>query len=73
MNILVSANERAFLADFGIAKSVDTNTNKQTTGLNGTLIWMAPELFKEDGSTHATKESDIFAFGLVCYEVRHGI
>ncbi|KAF7968726.1 hypothetical protein HWV62_29595 [Athelia sp. TMB] len=73
MNVLVSANERAFLADFGIAKSVDTNTNKQTPGLNGTHEWMAPELFKKDGSVApATKESDIFAFGIVCYEVRHG-
>ncbi|KAF7985810.1 hypothetical protein HWV62_461 [Athelia sp. TMB] len=75
MNVLVSANERAFLADFGIAKSVDTGTYKQTTELNGTLYWMAPELFTENesSSAHATKASDIFAFGLVCYEMFSGL
>ena len=34
----------------------------------GTLRWMAPELFK-DGS-RPSKASDIYAFGMVAYEVR---
>lgn len=70
MNILMSANGRAFLADFGIAKSADTETKAQTTEkTNGTKFWMAPELFKD--AAHATKASDIYAYGMVCYEVRY--
>ncbi|KZP27275.1 kinase-like protein [Athelia psychrophila] len=70
INILVSANGRAYLTDFGIAKSFDI-TNQQTTGVGGTLLWMAPELF--DKSPKVTKASDIYALGMVFYEMFSGL
>ena len=39
-----------------------------TQGGTGTLRWMAPELL--EGKTDASKESDVYAFGMVMYEVR---
>ncbi|KZP29897.1 kinase-like protein [Athelia psychrophila] len=74
MNILMSANGRAFLADFGIAKTADTVTRAQTTErTNGTKLWMAPELFDDDPHVHATMASDIYAYGVVCYEMFSGL
>ncbi|KZP08918.1 kinase-like protein [Athelia psychrophila] len=72
MNILMSANGRAFLADFGIAKPADTETKAQTTERsNGTYFWKAPELFKN--GAHATTASDIYAYGMICYEMFSGL
>lgn len=70
MNILMSANGRAFLADFGIAKFDDTPTYQQTTeSVTGTKFWKAPELFN-DVHAHATEASDMYTFGMICYEVK---
>ncbi|KAF8996195.1 kinase-like domain-containing protein [Cyathus striatus] len=46
-------------------------TSTITSG--GTICWQAPELF-DSAVDHAilTKESDVYAFGCVCYEVFTG-
>ena len=37
----------------------------------GSARWQAPELhFVEGGLSHITAESDVYAFGMTCYEVR---
>jgi serine/threonine protein kinase len=72
---LINDNERACLADFGLASIIaDKLSGYYTSSLGGgTCRWMAPELldpekFHFDKST-PTIESDIFAVGMVIYEV----
>ena len=38
----------------------------------GGLRWLAPELLKTGKRSAMSKESDIYSFGCVCYEVRFG-
>ncbi|KAF9443484.1 kinase-like protein [Macrolepiota fuliginosa MF-IS2] len=69
-NVLVNASQRACLADFGLSTICTNNTLPfvQTTNNNPgyTLRWAAPEIL---ASSKQSKESDIWAFGSVCYEV----
>lgn len=67
-NVLVSDTRRAMLTDFGISH-VSMTLLTTTQSQPGTANWMAPELFKDDDA-FATEESDIWAFGCVCYEVK---
>ena len=81
-------NRRACLADFGLSTivSVDTRLDPNLSVANqrdslmsfiygGSYPWMSPELLDQgDASEHGpTKESDVYALGMVIYEVRaHG-
>ncbi|KAF8982244.1 kinase-like domain-containing protein [Cyathus striatus] len=72
-NVLISENGVACLADFGLSSVVNTHslvwTSIESTVSNaGTVRWQAPELLDEE-SVGTTKESDIYAFACVCYEV----
>ncbi|KAJ3565548.1 hypothetical protein NP233_g7564 [Leucocoprinus birnbaumii] len=69
VNILVSKTRRAKLGDFGISRILMTDP-VATEASMGSAYWMAPELFTEDASP--TKQSDIWAFGCVCYEIFTG-
>jgi serine/threonine protein kinase len=60
------------IADFGLTRLLDaTNTQSGTKHIN----FAAPELFgSNDPSTvepPRTQMSDVYAFGCLCYEVRH--
>ena len=71
-NILISHYSKVKLADFGLCKKLDIQSASTITGIKGTLNWMAPELYEViDEATgkykEATKESDIFATGLVFF------
>lgn len=68
-NVLVSAEVRILLCDFGLAKIVNTNTSTSRAGF-GTLRWQAPELM--EGASKGF-ETDVYAFGLTIYEVRVGM
>jgi serine/threonine protein kinase len=56
------------LADFGISRVMMTAAITTTRSTVGTAYWTAPELFIEDIPT-PMHESDIWAFGCICYEV----
>ena len=67
---MIDSNFCARITDFGLTTVLRNNSLSMTitaqTGV-GTLRWMAPELF-EDGS-RPSKASDIYALGMVAYEV----
>ncbi|KAK1418263.1 hypothetical protein QVD17_27406 [Tagetes erecta] len=65
-NVMLDSNFNAKLGDFGLAKLVDHEKGSQTTKLAGTLGYMAPECVV---TGKATKESDVFSFGVVMLEI----
>ncbi|KAI7754626.1 hypothetical protein M8C21_016947 [Ambrosia artemisiifolia] len=68
-NVMLDTNFNAKLGDFGLAKLVDHEKGGQTTKLAGTLGYMAPECAM---TGKATKESDVFSFGVVVLEITCG-
>jgi serine/threonine protein kinase len=69
-NLLMREGDGVFLADFGLVKSLDSIAESLTeTGfLVGTAEYMAPELAEEK----ATERSDIYALGVVLYQMLTG-
>ncbi|KAG0625346.1 hypothetical protein M758_2G047300 [Ceratodon purpureus] len=65
-NVLLDANFRAHLGDFGLARLMDHEKLDMTTLAAGTLGYMAPEL---PYTGKATKESDVYSFGILVLEV----
>jgi serine/threonine protein kinase len=58
------------LADFGVSRIAMTNAGITTAAdSGGTANWMAPELLTAEELPPATQESDVWAFGCICYEV----
>ncbi|XP_023733184.1 L-type lectin-domain containing receptor kinase IX.1 [Lactuca sativa] len=68
-NVMLDTNFNAKLGDFGLAKLVDHEKGSQTTMLAGTLGYMAPECVV---TGKATRESDVFSFGVVALEIACG-
>ena len=85
-NILISSNGTACIADFGLS-TVEGSNNEQhlliSTSFSrpaGTFRWLAPELMVPDSesdnaarSYRNTRASDIYALGMVAYEVYRSI
>lgn len=73
-NIMVDDKGRVRILDFGIAfdMEVEQRTQMTQTGqLMGTLQYMAPE--QVDQQSHATStQTDVYALGLICYELLIG-
>jgi serine/threonine-protein kinase len=67
-NILIDKTNKPFLADFGVAR-MDTSTMTQSGTTVGTLSYMSPEQIK--GQT-IDRRSDIFALGIILYELLSG-
>jgi serine/threonine protein kinase len=67
-NILIDNSGKPFLADFGVAR-IETSTLTQAGTTVGTLSYMSPEQVK--GQT-VDKRSDIFALGVILYELLAG-
>ncbi|XP_039173892.1 L-type lectin-domain containing receptor kinase IX.1-like [Eucalyptus grandis] len=65
-NILLNTNFNTKLGDFGVAKCVDPQFRTQITDVVGTCGYLAPEYASEG---RATKESDMFSFGVVALEI----
>ncbi|KAL6130993.1 hypothetical protein ACLB2K_069371 [Fragaria x ananassa] len=68
-NVLLDDDFSIKLGDFGIAKLVDPRLRSQTRGVVGTFGYMAPEYATEG---RASKESDMFSFGVVALEIACG-
>jgi len=63
--------ERVVVMDFGLARNTSLNTHDSTQGrgLEGTLAYMAPEQLEGQSAREA---ADIYALGLVMYEMLTG-
>lgn len=68
-NIMLDSNFNVKLGDFGLARLMDHELGPQTTGLAGTLGYMAPEYVT---TGRASKESDVYSFGVVALEIACG-
>ena len=71
-NVLVSKSGHAKLADFGLAKAVDAGARSSHTAAGvaiGTVAYMSPE---QAGGGRLDAGSDVFAFGVVLYELLAG-
>ena len=66
-NIMISAEDVALILDFGIAHS--SAHGEGAAGVTGTLEYMAPEQAK---GAAADQRVDIYAFGLILYEMLVG-
>jgi predicted Ser/Thr protein kinase len=67
-NIMIDRNGRAKVMDFGIARSLETDVGATGTVV-GTPAYMSPE--QAEGK-HADTRSDIYALGLILYEMFTG-
>src|SRR5690242_3668793 len=68
-NIMVDANGRAYVMDFGIARSAYLPGMTQTGALIGTPEYMSPEQGKGE---KLDERSDLFSLGVICYELVTG-
>lgn len=68
-NILISHTGEVKITDFGIAKITGLHQNTQTGVLKGKFAYMSPEQAK---GLSLTPRSDIFATGLLLYELLTG-
>ncbi|CAN4112066.1 unnamed protein product [Withania somnifera] len=68
-NVMLDSNFNAKLGDFGLARLVDHDKGSQTTMLAGTVGYMAPECVMNG---KASKESDVYSFGIVALEIASG-
>ncbi|KAJ4716755.1 Receptor lectin kinase [Melia azedarach] len=68
-NIMLDSNFNAKIGDFGLARLVEHAKGSQTTVLAGTMGYMAPECAT---TGKASKESDIYSFGIVALEIASG-
>jgi serine/threonine protein kinase len=64
-NLLIDSNYRLRICDFGTAVFEDCGT---TTAI-GTIAYISPETFRD---APPTKKVDVFAFGLIIYEILTG-
>jgi eukaryotic-like serine/threonine-protein kinase len=69
-NIMVDQQGKVYVMDFGIARSVEAGAGMTQTGmLVGTPEYMSPEQVRGE---HVDLRSDIFALGLILYELLTG-
>ncbi|KAL0066403.1 Rho guanine nucleotide exchange factor [Marasmius tenuissimus] len=71
-NVLITPGPIACITDFGLSQVIDSQRLaglSNTSGRQGPARWLAPELLKSGKRAAMCPESDIYAFGCVCYEV----
>lgn len=69
-NVLFDDEGQAFLSDFGLAKLSDGSATVSSMGMFGTPAYMSPE--QAAGDKKIDSRSDVYALGLVVYEMLCG-
>jgi eukaryotic-like serine/threonine-protein kinase len=69
-NIMIAGNNRVYVMDFGIARSILTSGMTHTGALIGTPDYMSPEQAK---GLPLDARSDLFTVGVIFYELLSGI
>jgi tetratricopeptide (TPR) repeat protein/predicted Ser/Thr protein kinase len=69
-NILIDTDGNAYIADFGISRSLDAGGTMTETGMIlGTVDYMSPEQARGETPDH---RGDIYSFGVMLYEIFTG-
>ena len=68
-NIMQDAHGRIVVMDFGLARTIEGDGMTQSGALVGTMEYMSPE---QALGKDLDQRSDIFALGLICYEMLSG-
>jgi len=68
-NVMIDAQGRALIMDFGIARSMASSAMTRTGALMGTPIYMSPEQAR---ATPVDARSDIYTLGIIFYELLTG-
>ncbi|XVF17400.1 hypothetical protein REPUB_Repub10bG0118900 [Reevesia pubescens] len=68
-NIMLDSSFNVKLGDFGLARLMDHELGPKTTGLAGTLGYLAPEYVS---TGRASKESDVYSFRVALLEIATG-
>ena len=68
-NVLISQRGQLKVADFGLARAVTASTATANGMLIGTVSYIAPELVTHG---HADTRCDVYALGIVLYEMLTG-
>ncbi|KAJ7774276.1 kinase-like domain-containing protein [Mycena maculata] len=75
-NILIGPDFSVVISDFGLAVFSDGRVGDTGSAHSGSTHWQAPELIRPEKfgleRFTRTKQSDIFAYGSVCFEVHTG-
>lgn len=72
-NVMISRRGVAMIADFGNAQLKDLTLRFSNTGNNSFSVrWAAPELLTEDDGSQASKQADVYAYGMTVLEVMTG-
>ncbi len=68
-NVMVTADGRLVILDFGLATELAPDRQSSDSGLAGTVAYMAPEQAKSEGATTA---SDWYAVGVILFQALTG-
>ncbi len=68
-NILLDDQGNAYLTDFGLAEVIQSSVSQEDQGITGSPAYMSPEQLKGQS---VTPQSDIYALGIVIYEMLTG-